>query len=100
MEKFNKMIRKEKMVLVMFYATWCPHCIRMRPVVARFKEQEQGKVFVAEYDIEAPASKQVVDYFGIQIIPTLILFNEGKQQWRHTGEMTCEQLTSAVERHC
>ena len=46
------MINSNPVVLVEFYASWCPHCKRMMPVVEQVKELllQAGMEFVAAYD--------------------------------------------------
>lgn len=43
---YNEVINSEPVVLVEFYASWCPHCQRMMPVVEQVKELLQGRVKV------------------------------------------------------
>ena len=35
-----------------FYATWCPHCKRMDPVVKEFKKMMEGILEVVEVDVD------------------------------------------------
>ena len=39
-------------VMAEFYATWCPHCQRMKPVVEEFKKLMVGTLEVVEVDID------------------------------------------------
>ena len=41
---YSDVIKSDKVVLVEFYASWCPHCQRMMPVVAQVKELLAGRV--------------------------------------------------------
>ncbi len=49
---FDKAIINSRVVLVEFYASWCPHCQRMMPVVAQVKELLDGRAPVYQYDID------------------------------------------------
>ena len=44
---YNEIINSNKVVLVEFFASWCPHCQRMMPVVAEVKEKERGEMSLA-----------------------------------------------------
>ena len=70
-------------VMAEFYATWCPHCQRMKPVVEEFKKLMVGTLEVVEVDIDQE--------------PTFILFRKGQQLWRQSGELSLERLEKAVK---
>ncbi|WP_126630336.1 thioredoxin family protein [Dictyobacter alpinus] len=63
-------------VIVDFWAEWCPHCHALRPGYERLSTIYAGKVGFATMNADenplAPAR------FGVQGLPTLILFNAGK----------------------
>ncbi|WP_367617853.1 thioredoxin family protein, partial [uncultured Duncaniella sp.] len=41
---YNEIIKSSPVVLVEFYASWCPHCQRMTPIVDQVKSQLQNRV--------------------------------------------------------
>jgi thioredoxin 1 len=72
-----------QLVLVDFWATWCAPCKMLRPVVEELATEYEGRVTVAELDVDAnpiTASK-----FGVLSIPSLILFRGGKPAERIVG---------------
>lgn len=81
--------------MVEFFATWCGHCARMAPIVEQVKELVAGKATVAQVDIdkyqEAAAEAQV------DATPTFILFKDGKEIWRHAGEIEGEVLLGKIQ---
>jgi thioredoxin 1 len=73
----------ETPVLVDFWATWCPPCRIMGPVVEQLGSDYAGRVTVAKLDVDDnPLTAQ---QFGIQSIPTLLLFDHGKPAERLVG---------------
>ena len=48
--KYSDIISAEPVVLVEFFATWCPHCQRMMPVVEQIKTLLEGRVPVYQFD--------------------------------------------------
>lgn len=92
---FNDAIGSSRVVLVEFYATWCPHCQRMMPVVAQVKELLDGRVPVCQYDIDQNTS--AADEAGVQSVPSFIIYLDGEEAWRHSGEIDGEILLAKVE---
>lgn len=92
---YDQEIRSSKVVLMEFYATWCPHCQRMMPVVAKVKEQLDGRAAVCQLDIDK--NKEAADAAEVHSIPTFLIYVDGKAEWRHTGEIGEEALLSKVE---
>ena len=91
----SETIKSAPVVLVEFYASWCPHCQRMEPIVAQVRTQLKDRVPFYQYDIdknEAESSEA-----GIQSVPTFIIYRNGVEEWRHTGEIDGKDLLSKVE---
>lgn len=88
-------IKSTPVVLVEFYATWCPHCMRMMPVVDQVKELLDGQVEVYQLDIDK--NRQLSDVEEINSTPTFIIYKDGKQVWRESGEMDGQFLLSKIQ---
>lgn len=82
-------------VLIEFYASWCPHCQRMMPVVEEVKELLGAQVPVYQFDIDK--NQEAAEEAGANSIPTFIIYRNGKEVWRRTGEMPGDELMQAVE---
>ena len=82
-------------VMAEFYATWCPHCQRMKPVVEEFKKLMEGTLEVVLVDIDQEPS--LTDFYTVESTPTFILFRKGQQLWRQSGELPLERLERAVK---
>ena len=67
----NDVLHADKPVLVDFWAQWCPYCRRIAPAFDKLGEQYAGKI---NYDEEP----QLIQRFGIDTIPTLMLFKNGE----------------------
>lgn len=87
---YNEAIKSTPTVLVEFYASWCPHCKRMMPIVAQVKETLAPRVDVYQYDIDE--NRELADQQKVDSIPTFILYKNGVETWRHTGELTADAL--------
>lgn len=94
---YTEAINSAATVLVEFYASWCPHCQRMMPIVDQVKELLDGKVDVYQLDIDN--NKQLADEQDIQSIPTFIVYSHGKEMWRQSGEISGEVLLANVQKY-
>ena len=92
---YNEIINSNKVVLVEFFASWCPHCQRMMPVVEQIKELLDGKADIYQFDIDENAS--AADAVGAESGPTFIIYRDGKEQWRESGEMDGQVLLSKIQ---
>jgi thioredoxin 1 len=72
-----------QLVLVDFWATWCAPCKMLRPVVEELATEYEGRVVVAELDVDA--NPVTASKFGVLSIPSLILFRGGKPADRIVG---------------
>lgn len=92
---FLELINGEKPLLVDFFAEWCGPCKTMAPILKDFAGGSADKVCVIKVDVDK--NPQVAMEFGIQSVPTLILFRKGKPVWRQSGVVPLSHLKQAVE---
>lgn len=64
-------------VLVDFYATWCPPCNFMHPIVENLAKVCVGMKFVS-YDIQKDLNKTYLNEYGVTLLPTYHFFHKGK----------------------
>lgn len=93
---YNTTIDQQGTVLVEFFATWCGHCQRMAPIVEQVKELLAGKAQVVQIDIDK--YQDAAAEAKVEATPTFILFHNGKEVWRHAGEIQGEVLLGEVQR--
>lgn len=97
-ESFEKeVLGAEKPVLVDYWAEWCAPCRMMMPTIEAVAEQYEGKVSVVKVNVdENPSTAQ---RYGIKGIPTLILFNGGREAERIVGATSRESLSRLLDKH-
>jgi thioredoxin 2 len=97
-ETFAKTIAETEVpVLVDFYADWCGPCKMMAPFVDQLASEKQGTALIAKLDTDR--SQRTASGFNIRGIPTVIVFNGGKEAARQTGAVpkaALEQLLAKV----
>lgn len=92
---YESAIQSAPVVLIEFYATWCPHCQRMMPIVEQVKELLGADVPVVQLDIDK--NQEAANAADVQSIPTFIVYKNGEEQWRHSGEIAGDALLAKVE---
>ena len=63
-------------VLVDFWATWCGPCKMVAPIVDELANEYDGKIKFGKVDVDT--AQKTAGEFGIQSIPTLLIFKDGK----------------------
>ena len=97
MATYSEIITSAPVVLVEFYADWCPHCRRMMPVVKEAKCELEGRADVYQFEIDA--NQELAQQNDVETIPTFIVYKDGQEQWRYSGEVTLRQLVGKVEEY-
>lgn len=95
MENFNDIISGSQLTLVDFFATWCAPCKMMHPVLEQLKENMGDSLRILKIDIDK--AEPTARSFGIQAVPTLMLFRNGQSLWRQSGAMSLSDLTSIIK---
>lgn len=97
MNRFQEVIQGEQPVLVDFFAEWCGPCRVMAPELKKLVDRMGDRVRVIKVDVDR--NPEAAAHYGIQGVPTLILFRQGRQLWRQSGAMTAGQLEQVVAAH-
>jgi len=82
-------------VLVDFWAEWCGPCRAIGPLVEQLAEEYAGKLKVGKCDVDS--SRQTAVKFGIQSIPTLLIFKGGAVTGKITGARPKADMKAAID---
>jgi thioredoxin 1 len=84
-------------VLIDFWATWCPPCKMLAPIVDEIADENLGRLKVGKVDTDA--SPRIRDAYGINSIPTLVVLKGGQEVERLVGFMPKQDIMSKIEPH-
>ncbi len=73
-------------ILVDFFSPTCAPCHMMHPVVAGLAERRAGELMVLQLDVNSHSALGAA--FGVQGVPTFIIFSRGYERARTTGAMS------------
>jgi thioredoxin 1 len=94
MHKFNDIINSANPVLVDFFATWCGPCQMLSPVLKQVKENLGERITIIKIDVDK--NQELAQKQQVRGVPTMILFQEGKQLWRQSGVLTKEEIIKII----
>ena len=90
-ENFEKeVLKSEKPMLVDFYADWCGPCNAMAPVIEELATELDGKAKVGKINVDE--NSDIAVEYNVMSIPTLIIFQNGKEEKRLVGLRDKEEL--------
>ena len=92
---FDKVITGSSVpVVVDFYADWCGPCKMMAPALDDFARRHVGDVLVLKLDTDAHQATPA--RYAIRGIPTLIVFEQGREARRQVGAVQAAELEKLV----
>lgn len=83
-EGFESNVTKSKGITVVdFFANWCGPCKMMAPVLEDVEKKLDGKVKF--YKVDVDQCEDLARQFGVMMIPTIIIFEDGQEREKHVG---------------
>ena len=92
---FDNLINTDKYVLVDYNAKWCEPCRRMLPILESFAVQRQDKLTLLKVD--ADENKALLQEKGIESIPYLELYQNGRLVWKYRGFIDAPTLRQETQ---
>jgi thioredoxin 1 len=92
---FLTIISDDKPVLVDFYATWCGPCKMLAPILKEVKDELGDAVKIIKVDVDK--NQDLSSKYQVRGVPTMILFQSGKQLWRQSGVLSKQELINIIQ---
>lgn len=93
----QEVLQSTEPVMVDFWAEWCGPCKMVAPTLDQLADEMSGKVKIAKLNIDQ--YQDVAYKFGVQSIPTFILFKNGQVADRMLGAMPKAGFQSFLTRN-
>jgi len=94
-DELDQVLESEKLVVVDFFAKWCPPCTAMTPVVDKLCAEMKNVVF-AKIDVDEAGD--LADSLNVEKMPTFILFRNGSKVGEYVGSEE-EHLRKTIQSH-
>ena len=94
-QQYAKLLNNYKKVLIDFYAKWCAPCKKMTPYLLKMQKEMPDKVVIVRLDVDE--NKTLVKEMKIDELPTLILYENKKILWKHSGFISEKDLKKQLQ---
>lgn len=95
LEEYHDLLKKDKTVLVNFYAEWCAPCKKMAPYIKKMQTNLADKITIIR--LNADENKTLVSELKIDELPTLLLYENKEIKWKYAGFISEEDLTKQLQ---
>jgi thioredoxin 1 len=92
---FQQHITDTSVVLVDFWAPWCPPCKMIDPVMHQLADEYQGKLTLGK--INTDENPQLVEQLNVMSMPTVMLFKNGHPIKALVGAQSKQTYQQAIE---
>ncbi len=80
---------------VEFFASWCPHCRAFYPEYCEIAEELGNEANF--YQVEIDQSRGLADEYGIESIPTIVVFKNGQEVYRFVGAQPVQVFQEIIQ---
>lgn len=92
----NEVLENDKVILVDFFATWCPPCKMLSPVLEKISNS-RAAFDIAKINIDE--SQELASEYEVEAVPTMIVFKEGKQVEKIVGFVDEDDIVDLMSKY-
>ena len=93
----EEVLGADRPVLVDFYADWCGPCKALAPVIEELSDELGDQLKIVKLDVDQ--NNELSLQYGVQSIPTMVIFKDGEEADRLVGFLPKGQLKEQLESH-
>lgn len=90
----SEVLQSDQPVLVDFWAEWCMPCRMLAPAIDELGDEFEGKAKIGKLDTDA--NRDITVKYGINAIPTVILFKDGEIVKKFVGMTNKAEMAEAL----
>ena len=94
---FAEAVNKYPLLVVDFWAPWCGPCRMVSPVIEQLAREHAGKVVFGKLNVDE--NPRIAGAFGIQSIPTIAIFKNGRNIDGFIGATSKSQMQTKILSH-
>jgi len=92
----KEVLNSEIPVLVEFWASWCPPCKVMEPILHRLEIEYEGRMKIVTINVDQ--NPRIAFRYQIKGLPTFMIFKNGKIIYRSVAAKSETQLRRIIEK--
>jgi thiol-disulfide isomerase/thioredoxin len=77
-----EIVRATDRVIALFYASWCPFCVRFLTIFNKYAEKDGRHFIIVQDDQET-----IADQYSVKVYPTVLFFENGVVSKRLDGKL-------------
>jgi thioredoxin 1 len=93
--EYLETVKSDKYVLVDFNAVWCGPCKKLTPILDKIAEDKKDKLILLK--IDADENPELLQSKGIEGIPYLELYKDGKLVWSYKGFISESEILAQTK---
>jgi thioredoxin len=91
----SEVLQQPGVVMVDFWAEWCPPCRALSPVIDKLAQQFEGRAKIVKVDIDA--NPELSDQYGVMQIPNLVFLKDGQVVDQISGYLSEGQVKQRLD---
>jgi thioredoxin len=89
-QEYGELIKSSERIMVDFNAKWCAPCQKMKPYILKLQAEMKDKIKIVQLD--ADENETITEQMKLDGLPTIIVYENGKEVWRNVGYISEEEL--------
>jgi thioredoxin len=89
-QEYGELVNSSKRIMIDFNAKWCAPCQKMKPYILKLQAEMKDKIKIVQLD--ADENKTITEQMKLEGLPTIIVYENGKEVWRNVGYISEEDL--------
>ena len=99
----TEVVKAKGVVVVDAYASWCPHCQKLAPIITQLSDEYVGKVKIGKLNSnnQDTAMKENFDFAvanGLEGYPTVWIYKDGQKVDEFSGERTYDEIKALIDK--